>query len=163
MRQGQEVRSVTGFFAHSPGLYEDLTAAENLRFAARMLRVSEADVPLVLERVGLWGERNERVRGFSAGMQRRLALGRLMLSRPRLLLLDEPYNNFDPAGIALVDEVIRAVREAGGAALVVIHDRRQGAELLTRIVELRRGVVAGDSEYVAGEKQFAEPAVQGGR
>ena len=140
-REAVEVRRHIGFLAHAPGLYDDLTATENLIFAARMLGVSESAIPLALERVGLAHSRDERVRGFSAGMQRRLALARLILGSPRLLLLDEPYNNFDPQGIELVNDVIQGVRSGGGSALVVLHDRRQGERVLDRIIELGRGVV----------------------
>lgn len=141
VRDAVEVRGHVGFLAHSPGLYDDLTAAENLVFAARMLGISEAGIPAALERVGLAREARERVRGFSAGMQRRLALARLILGTPGLLLLDEPYNNFDPQGIELVNEVIQDARRRGGAALVVLHDRRQGERVLDRIIELGRGAV----------------------
>ena len=143
VRDAVEVRAHVGFLAHSAGLYDDLTASENLIFAARMLGVSEATIPAVLERVGLGRDAGERVRGFSAGMQRRLALARLILGTPGLLLLDEPYNNFDPQGIDLVNEVIQDARNGGGAALVVLHDRRQGERVLDRIVELGRGAVIG--------------------
>jgi heme exporter protein A len=138
-----EVRSHVGFLAHAPGLYDDLTAHENLIFAARMLGIDENATAPALARVGLSRDANERVRGFSAGMQRRLALARLILGAPGLLLLDEPYNNFDPKGIELVNDVIRDARDRGGSALVVLHDRRQGEHVLDRIVELGRGVVIG--------------------
>src|SRR5688572_3910708 len=88
IRNAVDVRRHIGFLAHIPGLYEDLTAAENLRFAAQMFGVVESGIPFALERVGLSQARDERVRGFSAGMQRRLALARLILGSPRLLLLD---------------------------------------------------------------------------
>ena len=78
-------------------------------------------------------------------MQRRLALARLILGAPSLLLLDEPYNNFDPQGIELVNEVIEDARRRGGSALVVLHDRRQGERVLDRVIELGRGVVIGAS------------------
>jgi heme exporter protein A len=144
VKEAEQVRRLVAFFAHVPGLYEDLTAWENLRFAARMLDRPEADIAPLLERVGLWRERGERVRSFSAGMQRRLALARLLLSRPRLLLLDEPYNNFDPQGIELVNGIVREVCEGGGAALIVVHDRRQGEAVAGRFVELGQGVVVSD-------------------
>jgi heme ABC exporter ATP-binding subunit CcmA len=144
IRESTEVRGLTGFLAHSPGLYDDLTGAENLRFAIAMLAGNESHIAPTLERVGLWRERDERVRGYSAGMQRRLALGRLLLGKPSLLLLDEPYNNFDADGIALVNDVIGETRERGGSALVVLHDRRQGERLLDRTIELARGVIASD-------------------
>lgn len=130
--------------AHSPGLYEDLTAAENLIFAARMFGIAETGIDGALERVGLAHSKSERVRGFSAGMQRRLALARLILGAPRVLLLDEPYNNFDPQGIELVNDVIEDVRGVGGSALVVLHDQRQGERVLDRVIELNRGALVGN-------------------
>ena len=145
VRDAIEVRRHIGFMAHSPGLYEDLTATENLQFAARMFGIAESGIDATIDRVGLAQSRNERVRGFSAGMQRRLALARLILGAPSLLLLDEPYNNFDPQGIELVNEVIEDARRGGGSALVVLHDRRQGERVLDRIIELGRGAVIGTS------------------
>ena len=145
VRDAVEVRRLIGFLAHSPGLYEDLTAAENLIFAARMFGIAEDGITAALDRVGLTHARDERVRGFSAGMQRRLALARLILGSPRLLLLDEPYNNFDPQGIELVNEVIEDARRVGGSAFVVLHDQRQGERVLDRVIELRRGALVGSN------------------
>jgi heme exporter protein A len=150
VRDAVRVRAAVGFLAHSPGLYEDLSATENLRFAAAMFGGDDARIEPVLERVGLWRERNERVRGFSAGMQRRLALARLVLGDPQLLLLDEPYNNLDTEGIALVNDVVGDTRARGGAALIVVHDRRQGESVIDRVVELHRGAVRGDEGAVPG-------------
>lgn len=66
------------------------------------------------------------------------------MSQPRLLLLDEPYNNFDQAGIALVNEVVTDVRENGGAAMIVLHDRHSAGDLLDRAVRLKQGGVESD-------------------
>lgn len=148
LRDAIEVRRKVGFLAHAPGLYEDLTARENLIFAARMLAIPESGIDGAIDRVGLTHVLDERVRGFSAGMLRRLALARLILASPTLLLLDEPYNNFDPQGIELVNEVIQDARSGGGSALVVLHDRRQGERVLDRIVELGRGAVIAISAGV---------------
>ncbi len=140
-KEPQLVRTVCGFLAHAPGNYEDLTARENLRFAAAMAALDPGGIDDIISRVGLAHVADERARGFSAGMQRRLALGRLLLCQPRLLLLDEPFNNFDAAGVALLNEVIEETRERGGAALVVLHDRRQAAEVLDREIVLAQGAV----------------------
>jgi heme exporter protein A len=138
-RDPDDVRAVTGFLGHSPGLYDDLTAGENLEFAATMLGLPRADVGPVLERVGLSVDANRRVRGFSAGMSRRLALGRLLLHRPKLLLLDEPYNNLDTEGIALVNAVIEETRARGGAAVVVVHDLTHAARVIDDVITMRSG------------------------
>ncbi|HSJ08606.1 MAG TPA: ABC transporter ATP-binding protein, partial [Longimicrobiales bacterium] len=82
------IREVVGLLGHNTGLYDDLTAAENLVFSLKMAgrRPDAAEIAARLEQVGLTHVRNERVRGFSAGMRRRLGLARLLLRPPRLLL-----------------------------------------------------------------------------
>ncbi len=133
------VRAHIGFLAHEPGLYDDLTARENLWFAATMLGVGNEEIEESLARVGLSHARHERVRGFSAGMERRLSVARMLLGKPKLLLLDEPYSNLDAEGIAMMSGVIAdAVRE-GGAALVVLHELAPAAGMLSRTVTLTDG------------------------
>lgn len=143
-REPDAVRASVAFLAHFPGLYDDLTAEENLRFAARMLGADYSVISGLLARVGLERETHVPVRTFSAGMQRRLSLARLLMQRPRLLLLDEPYNNFDPEGIALVSGVVREVRDAGGAAIIVLHDRQSAGDLMDRVIRLRQGLLESD-------------------
>jgi len=135
-----DVRRNVGFLAHTPGLYDDLTARENLAFGAAMLGRAHAasSVDAALARVGLSGSEAERVRGFSAGMQRRLALARLLLTSPRLLL-DEPYSNLDAQGIELMNAVVTSCIAAGGAALVVLHELAPAAGILQRTVTIRQG------------------------
>ena len=133
-------RSQLALMSYNPGLYDDLSARENLVFAANMLGIGHGRIDAILERVGLLKESGERVRTFSSGMQRRLALGRLLLQSPRLLLLDEPYNSFDRAGVQLVNEVVREViAQAHGTAIIVLHDRHSAMGLLDRVVAMHQG------------------------
>lgn len=134
-----EVRGRVAFLAHTAGLYDDLTASENLRFAADMIGADRGGILPALERVGLGAAANNAVRGFSAGMQRRLALARLLLMKPRLLLLDEPYANLDADGIGVMNTVIRDVKASGGAALLVLHELAPAAGMLDRVVTLTNG------------------------
>ncbi|MDQ3996167.1 MAG: heme ABC exporter ATP-binding protein CcmA [Gemmatimonadota bacterium] len=142
--EADAVREVTGMLGHATGLYDDLTGAENLEFAQRMYGQPAAASAIdgALEAVGMQEHRAERVRGLSSGMRRRIALARLMLRRPRLLLLDEPYNTFDATGVAVVDALIRKTARSGGAVLVVTHDltRTTGAGC-DRVVTLDTGRV----------------------
>ncbi len=133
------VRGELGFLSHTPGLYDDLTARENLRFAATMLGADNADIGGVLERVGLTHAADERVRGFSAGMERRLAVARMLMAKPRLLLLDEPYSNLDADGISMMSGIIADAVHADGAALVVLHELAPAAGVLNRTVTLHDG------------------------
>ena len=147
VRAAEDVRSQIAYLAHVPGLYDDLTARENLRFAAAMLDRPATDLDAVLERVGLAAVANDRVRGFSSGMQRRLAIARLMLARPKLLLLDEPYSNLDAAGVNLINSLIADWVTNGAAALVVLHELAPAARVLDRAVTLMDGrIVPGQPE-----------------
>lgn len=139
---GAAVREHVGLLGHAAGLYDDLTARENLVFAQRMRGVRPDDVALlrVLDDVGLASEAGERVRGFSAGMRRRLALARLLLAPPSLLLLDEPFASFDTDGITRVNEFAREVAGRGGIVLVATHDILRGRGVFTRRVHLEGGL-----------------------
>lgn len=139
VRDASGVREEVGYLAHTAGLYDDLTARENLRFAADMLGMDPAPVDGILERVALAHVAGDRVRGFSAGMQRRLALARLILRRPRVLLLDEPYSNLDADGVALMNAVIGEIIAAGGTALVALHELAPARGILDRTVTLVDG------------------------
>jgi len=139
VRDASRVRGQVGYLAHTPGLYDDLTARENLRFAADMLGASSTAVEGSLERVGLAHVAGERVRGFSAGMQRRLALARLILRSPRVLLLDEPYSNLDAEGVELMNSILGSVVGSGGAALVALHELAPARAALARTLTLADG------------------------
>jgi len=142
VRAPGEVRSLVGYLAHAPGLYDDLTARENLLFAASMLERDQREIDPVLERVGLLEAASEPVRGFSSGMQRRLSIGRLLLVRPRLLLLDEPYSNLDAGGVALMNGLITGWVNDGAAAVIVLHELAPAAEVLDRTVTIVQGRIA---------------------
>lgn len=139
------VRGQVGYLAHVPGLYDDLTARENLVFAADMLGQPRAMVDATLERVGLAHVASDRVRGFSAGMQRRLALARLILRNPGVLLLDEPYSNLDADGVALMNSLIGEILQAGGAALVALHELAPAKGMLDRTCRLVGGRIEAQS------------------
>lgn len=144
------LRGRIGLLGHSSGLYLDLTAAENLRFALRMRGSTAAAsaIEAVLERVALRDAGDRRVREFSAGMRRRLALARSLLDPPDLLLLDEPYASFDADGIGLVNDFAQEIAEWGGIVLVATHDLARGGGTLTRVVRLRDGKAVEDVERV---------------
>jgi heme exporter protein A len=123
--QPEAVRPRVALLPHATGLYDDLTAPENLAFAAALMGVpapERADrVAAALSRVGMEAERASRVGRFSAGMRRRVALARVLLGHPRLVLLDEPYAALDADGMALVDDLLGEWRDAGATVLVATH------------------------------------------
>ncbi|HEV7199787.1 MAG TPA: heme ABC exporter ATP-binding protein CcmA [Candidatus Limnocylindria bacterium] len=141
----EEIRPRVAFLPHATGLYDDLTAAENLGFAAALMNVPAPDredrVGAALERVHLTTERDSRVGRFSAGMRRRLALGRILLGHPRLVLLDEPYAALDAEGMALVDELLDEWRSNGATVLVATHATERLGERMDGWMRLENGLV----------------------
>jgi ABC-type multidrug transport system ATPase subunit len=142
----EEIRPRVALLPHATGLYDDLTAAENLTFAAALMRVPAPDRPGrvadALDRVGLAAERDARVGSFSAGMRRRLALGRILLGRPRLVLLDEPYAALDAAGMAFVDDLLAEWRANGATLLVATHAAERLEPRIDGWMRLEHGLLA---------------------
>lgn len=160
-KEPEEVRARIGFLAHSPGLYDDLTVRENLVFAAAMLDRHSRDVCQVLERVGLTHVAGDATRGISSGLKRRLALARVILVQPRLLLLDEPYSNLDTSGIELVNSLIAEWTNDGVAALVVVHELTPAAGILNRTVTIQNGRVASERPELPALHAGLSSAVNG--
>jgi len=142
-RDAALVRERTAYLSHATGLYDDLTARENLAFAATLLGTPEpgARVERALADVGLRGAADLRVRTFSAGMRKRLALGRILLGRASVVLLDEPYAALDAEGMALVDLLLDAWREAGVSVMVASHVTERLSAAADGTIRLAGGMV----------------------
>jgi heme exporter protein A len=139
----QEVRRKVALLDHHSYHYEALTPLENLEIAARFLGRNEGGrLSGLLARVGLLSRADDPVSTFSAGMRKRLALARVLLQEPAVVLLDEPYGELDPPGFHLLDEVIAEVRAAGATVLMATHLIDRGRALCDRALVLAEGRVA---------------------
>jgi ABC-type multidrug transport system ATPase subunit len=125
-------RSQLGYLGHESLLYRELSALENLDLYGRLYRVPERRerIGMLLERFGLWEVRAERVGAYSRGMTQRLALCRVLLHDPALVVLDEPYTALDEEGAELLDRELAALVE-GRALLVSTHDPARVEPLAT--------------------------------
>jgi heme exporter protein A len=135
--EGWAVRGRLGLLAHEPLLYRDLTAAENLRFHARLHGVAFARVEELLGAVGMARRADEPVRALSRGMAQRVAICRAVLHTPELLLLDEPFANLDPGAAGAVAPLIG--REAGATRVLISHDVELGLAEADAVLGLRGG------------------------
>jgi heme exporter protein A len=146
LREPELVRGRAVYLAHATAHYDDLTAEENLRFAATMFGWGEREgrpvVREALATVDLEAVAGQRVRTFSAGMRKRLALARILVARPSLLLLDEPHAALDGDGMALVDRLIGLWKEAEVTVLVASHQAERVASMADATVRLEAGLVA---------------------
>jgi ABC-2 type transport system ATP-binding protein len=110
-----------GAVLEATGFHPGRTARDHLRVLARPNAISDARVDAVLEEVDLADAATRRVRGFSLGMRQRLGLAGALLADPPILILDEPANGLDPAGVHWLRALLRRRVDAGGAVLVSSH------------------------------------------
>ena len=109
----------TGSLIESPAGYLHLTAQENLEIVADLKGVPHKDIGRVLDIVHLTQDRNRRVGQYSLGMKQRLGIAMALLGSPKLLILDEPTNDLDPAGIQEMRALIRNMPAATGATVLI--------------------------------------------
>src|ERR1700759_2144127 len=125
-------RGAIGYLAHEPLVYRELSALENLELYGKLYRIPERRerIGMLLERYGLWDVRHARVVSSSRGMTQRLALCRVLLHEPELLVLDEPFTALDAAGAELLDAQLTEL-QGERTVLVATHDPERVATLAT--------------------------------
>jgi len=128
-------------FVDGPGLYPSLTARQNLAALARLRGRDSGGIGDALEQVGLTDVADDRVRGFSLGMRQRLGLAAALLTRPRLLVLDEPANGLDPAGARHVHRVLTGLAADGASVVLSSHRMDDLAALCNEVTLLATGRV----------------------
>ncbi|MEU0093170.1 ABC transporter ATP-binding protein [Kribbella sp. NPDC006257] len=130
-------------FVDGPGLYPSLTARQNLAALAALRGAGRtAGIDDVLDQVGLTDLADDRVRGFSLGMRQRLGLAAALLTKPRLLILDEPSNGLDPSGKKHVYGVLSRLAAEGTAVVLSSHRMDDVEALCSEVTILATGRVA---------------------
>jgi ABC-2 type transport system ATP-binding protein len=141
------VAGSVGALVESPQLFPAFSGRRNLQVLASLADLPATRVDELLEFVGLADRADDRVKGYSLGMRQRLAIAAAMLKRPQLLILDEPTNGLDPAGMVEVRELIRALGSDGRTTVFLSsHLLAEVAAVCDAVTILRRGrlVASGD-------------------
>ncbi len=128
-----------GALIESPSFVPGLSASANLRSLAALRGLSASRVDEVLDVVGLTGRGTDLVKGYSMGMKQRLAIAAALLPDPELLILDEPANGLDPAGIVEIRKLLQRLGEEGRTLLVSSHLLSEIEAACSRVVVIRFG------------------------
>jgi ABC-2 type transport system ATP-binding protein len=129
-------------FVDGPGLYPSMTARQNLAALAALRGDDTMNLDEAIDQVGLTDVADDRVRGFSLGMRQRLGLAAALLTKPRLLILDEPSNGLDPAGKKHVYGVLSRLAADGTAVMLSSHRMDDVEALCSEVTILSTGRVA---------------------
>jgi ABC-2 type transport system ATP-binding protein len=141
-RDGVQALDDVGGFVETPRFYPYLSGRENLRLLERLdRRGSDGDVEEALATVDLASRGKHRVRTYSYGMVQRLGVASALLRKPRLLVVDEPTNGLDPAGIRDMRTLIRRLAQTGLTVLLSSHNMLEVADLCDRVAIMSHGRV----------------------
>lgn len=137
----QSYLKFVGALIESPALYPTLSARDNLKFFAKLGKLPEHRIDWVLNFVGLSSRSEEKVKNYSLGMKQRLGLALALLPKPELLILDEPTNGLDPAGILEIRELLRKLTKQGVTVFVSSHLLSEVEQICDYMVLLKAGQV----------------------
>ena len=154
---GPEGRAGVAGFVEAPGLYEYLSARDNLRLLAAADRRKKGSPPIegVLETVGLTERARDKVRAYSQGMKQRLAIAAALLREPEFLILDEPTNGLDPAGMRDIRALVRRLSGEGLTIFLSSHLLSEIEQLCNRVAVVSRGRLVAEGalhEVLEGAK-----------
>ncbi len=132
-------RRQIGSLLETPNFYHYLSAFNNLEITAAISKRGKDDRIRVLKQVGLFDRMNSRFQTYSLGMKQRLAIGAALLGSPKVLVLDEPTNGLDPAGIAEIRELIRKLNKEGLTIIIASHLLDEIEKVCTHVAILKKG------------------------
>lgn len=136
--RGRIIREIGALIEEPPG-YHQLTGRENLRVVQKLLKLSDEDVDWALDMVGLTESQHRRVGHYSLGMKQRLGIALAIVRRPALLILDEPINGLDPAGIEEMRALITNLAADGATIMISSHILAEIEKVSTHIGILKGG------------------------
>jgi ABC-2 type transport system ATP-binding protein len=142
-----------GTVLDSRGFHPALTGRQNLRVVAAAAGIADSRVDEVLEMVELTDAAKKRMKNYSLGMKQRLALAGAILGDPEILILDEPANGLDPAGIAWLRKFLRKLAEGGRTILVSSHQLAEMQNTVDDVLIINKGklIASGSMKEVIGE------------
>jgi len=130
-----------GLMLEEDGLYKRLTCTENLKLFAGIYGVDKNSIGKVLNSVGLGDAAKRPVNKLSKGMRQRLAIARAIINKPKVLFLDEPTANLDPATALEIHKLIQKLCDGGATIFMTTHNMEEAASLCSKIALLDKGKI----------------------
>jgi ABC-2 type transport system ATP-binding protein len=161
--RGPELRDRVGYLPEERGLYQRQRVGQVLRYLGELKGLDRASAGRRadewLDRVGLLAARDKRMRELSKGMQQKIQIAAILMSRPDLMVLDEPFEGLDPVNRVAVTDLVREAAARGAAVVLSSHRMDQVESLCRRVLLVNHGREVLSGEVRALRERFAENAV----
>lgn len=149
-REVPYVRRKIGCVYQDFRLLYDKTVYENILFALRVVEASEREIkkqiPIVIEQVGLKGRENSYPNQLSGGEQQRVGLARAMVTKPPIIIADEPTGNLDSVTADGIMKILYDINKSGTTVIMVTHDKEIVAKSAKRVISLNKGKIISDTK-----------------
>ena len=141
-------------------LYEELSAKDNLVLFADLFGIKDFDPMNLLERVGLKGKENDKVKTFSKGMKQKVLIARALVNKPEVLFLDEPTSGLDPVSSEEIRSLILEERERGATVFLTTHDMHEADKLSDRVAFINKGKIVALDAPLNLKQKFGKRALK---
>ena len=162
LRMHRRARLGVGYLPQEPSIFRKLTVAENIRAIVETLPVKSAERPALvrhhLEELSIAHLAQQKAYTLSGGERRRLEIARALVTRPRFLLMDEPFAGVDPISVAEVQKIVVQLKQRGIGVLITDHNVRETLRIVDRGYIIHRGQVLtqGTGEFLIRDEQARE-------
>lgn len=156
-KQFEQAMECIGAIVENPDMYKYMSGIDNLKLHARIRNIDEKRIAEVLEMVGLKDRAKDKVGKYSLGMKQRLGLALTLLHNPKVLILDEPTNGLDPAGIKQLRDILKKIsHEENVAVFVSSHILTEMQQMCDRVAVLDNGKIVKIEQITNSEEEKIE-------
>lgn len=152
----RQLRQMIGVISHASQVYKELSAQENLAFYSQLREVEnrQEKIEVALKKTGLSDFSSIPVKCFSSGMLKRLNIAKLLVAKPKILLLDEPYTGLDYDSINLFNDFLRQFKTEGGTILLISHQIETCFDNSDDILILESGIIK--NQYLRSDFSYQD-------
>ena len=159
-KETKRIQGRIGVCFEYTNLYEELSAKDNLVLFADLFGIKDFDPMNLLERVGLKGKENDKVKTFSKGMKQKVLIARALVNKPEVLFLDEPTSGLDPVSSEEIRSLILEERERGATVFLTTHDMHEADKLSDRVAFINKGKIVALDTPLNLKQKFGKRALK---